>query len=272
MNTNMQEMANGVTEQAENISTINDKMNIASENVLKNNEITNDINSESSKMVEEITDGSSKIKKMNTQMDIIYQAVNASFGTVTNLQDKIIEINKYLEGINQIAEQTNLLSLNAAIEAARAGENGKGFAVVAEEVRKLAEESSTTVKDINTIINTINQQTTLVVDKVKSGDTAVEVGKKLLSEVSENFSVIENNMLKTSKRLEESSEISNETSREFMEILENVNSIAAISEQQVASIQELSATAESTNADIVMISNSVNEIKTLSNSLEKMAH
>lgn len=196
MNTAMHEMASGINEQAEDLNSINEEMNLAADNLLKNEKISTTVNVEVSKTTEQVTEGSSKVKEMNAQMDIIYQAVNTSFNTVSDLETKILEINQYLDSINQIAEQTNLLALNAAIEAARAGENGKGFAVVAEEVRKLAEQSSTTVKDINLIINTINEQTKLVVDKVKLGDTAVETGKKLISEVSENFSVIEKNLLR----------------------------------------------------------------------------
>lgn len=67
-------------------------------------------------------------------------------------EGKIVnEISNMAEVISNIASQTNLLALNAAIEAARVGENGRGFAVVAEEVRKLAEQSATTVAGIQTL-------------------------------------------------------------------------------------------------------------------------
>lgn len=61
------------------------------------------------------------------------------------------------DSIASIAEQTNLLALNAAIEAARAGESGKGFAVVAEEVRKLAEESASSVITIQNTIERVEK-------------------------------------------------------------------------------------------------------------------
>lgn len=266
----MQDMAGGVSEQAHNIASVNEKMNTASDKTNKNEKISNKVYGASISMNEQVVDGEDKIKQMNSQMEIIYQAVSTSYTTVNELQDNITQINGFLDGITEIAEQTNLLALNAAIEAARAGEQGKGFAVVAEEVGKLAEQSSTTVKDINSIIGTINEKTNVAVEKVKLGDSAVEVGRKLITNVSENFEAIKTGYGRTTKYLAAGARISSENSKEFKEILQTVNSVAQIAEQQAASIEEMSATVENTNNDIKTISNSVNEIKALSESLENM--
>lgn len=79
--------------------------------------------------------------------------------SLKNIGDTVIsEIQKtseILQFVNQIATNSNLLGLNAAIEAARAGEHGRGFAVVASEIRKMADNSTKSVKDINMILKSI---------------------------------------------------------------------------------------------------------------------
>jgi methyl-accepting chemotaxis protein len=86
-------------------------------------------------------------------------ALDAVSKKIKALGDRSLEINQIVELIDEIAAQTNMLALNAAIEASRAGEQGRGFAVVSDEVRKLAERSSSATKDIGAFIEMIQDAT-----------------------------------------------------------------------------------------------------------------
>jgi len=106
----------------------------------------------------------------------VVDAVQASNGTIDQLNQSIAKIGDITRVIADIASQTNLLALNAAIEAARAGEQGRGFAVVADEVRKLAERTTTSTADINITVHEIQSVTSKAVESMDIAAHEVETG------------------------------------------------------------------------------------------------
>ena len=112
-------------------------------------------------------------------MERISNVVEASSNSILALGNSSKEIGEIVQVIDDIADQTNLLALNAAIEAARAGEQGKGFAVVADEVRKLAEKTTSATKKIAEMIKQIQKDTNTAVESMQAGTVEVTKGKEL---------------------------------------------------------------------------------------------
>ncbi len=103
------------------------------------------------------------------------------------LEEKTKSIGKIIGVINGIAEQTNLLSLNASIEAARAGEAGRGFSVVAEEIRKLADQSLGSAKQISKIVDEIVHNMGEVVNVAKKAEDIVRMQQESVGNTTHSF-------------------------------------------------------------------------------------
>lgn len=266
--TTVQEVAKGVVGQAENTNHINGMMSEAEGKIselLNYSKILSDVSSSARSVVSE---GSDKILSMDKQMDIIYESVTESLATVEELQSNMDEVNISLSSITQIAEQTNLLALNAAIEAARAGESGRGFAVVAEEVRKLAEQSANTVKQIHQSINIIKIKTQNVANKVQIGNFATKEGQIIVQGVNEGFDKIQLSFKNIDKNITNELKMIEDTSTIFSDIRIEAEGIASISEEQSAATQEMLAIMEEQGSNINMIHSAMQEINKSSENLQ----
>ncbi|MBR5913236.1 MAG: cache domain-containing protein [Selenomonadaceae bacterium] len=135
-------------------------------------------------------EGGHSVENAVDQMKKIETSVSASADVIAQLGEESDKIGKIVDAISEIAEQTNLLALNAAIEAARAGEHGKGFAVVADEVRKLAEQSQGSAREISELIGSIQAKSQDAVQSMKTGVTNVRNGAEAVNGAGKTFGEI----------------------------------------------------------------------------------
>lgn len=123
-------------------------------------------------------------EEISAQAEEIAAATSSLAQVALSSQEKVKETDEIIALIRSIAAQTNLLGLNAAIEAARVGDAGRGFGVVAEEIRKLAANSTDSVKSIDRIIRTIQSDSIQSYDRLKQVNEAVNQIAVSISEVA----------------------------------------------------------------------------------------
>jgi len=225
------------------------------------NEKTKSIETVSHQSMETAEQGDFVIKETIEQMAKMNQTVQETGQYVDLLGQKSGQIEKVIEIIQSVSEQTNLLALNAAIEASRAGEAGRGFAVVATEIRKLAEQSSKAGEDIVQMVRGLQQETAQVIDSMKKGEMEVEHGINYVSHAQQAFKAIYDSNLEMSNLIMETRKKSEDMVKGMekmaysSEVVKHVadesstfaQQIAAATEEQGASMEEITASANTLN-------------------------
>lgn len=178
--------------------------------------------------------------KVNENMEV-FSYVSTS---INELAQKSTEIGQILDVIRGIADQTNLLALNAAIEAARAGDAGRGFSVVAEEIRKLAEQSSDSVKQISDIIHEVQSSIDDSVKQIHRSESVTKEQTSALNETIEAFHNISDMVNTIADNIKHVSDSTTALSKEANQAADSITEIASIAEETASSTEELAATTQ----------------------------
>lgn len=191
--------------------------------------------------------GKQNMDLVSRQIQNMHEATRQAVQRVHRFAETSEQIGQILNLITGIAEQTNLLALNAAIEAARAGEQGRGFAVVAEEVRRLAEQSAASTKEVGSLVSNISSEIGDIVMLMESSAREADRGLEVTRQAAEAFQAILDSVAEVDSQV---ADVANATAQ----VSEAVQNIAASTEEQ-------SATLEETASNIANLSNMAEKLK-----------
>ena len=188
-------------------------------------------------------EGNQSLSKLIGEVGLVENTVKQIAESVNQFVTSTAAITNMTREVKDIADQTNLLALNAAIEAARAGEQGRGFAVVADEVRKLAEKSSASASEIDTITRSLSQQSDAVASAIENGLSHITSSQKSVETVAEVLAAASSSVTEVGHGLDAIAAATEQQRRVFTDVAHNIEAIAAMARENSSAVEQTSASA-----------------------------
>lgn len=267
--TTMNDMASGITTQAEQVEQVVTMMNNTKEQVNTNLIQAQDCLTVAEHSTITAREGEQAINEAIQHLGNVTDTVSYATDSIQKLGMRSEEIGGIITVITEIAEQTNLLALNAAIEAARAGEHGQGFSIVASEVRNLAEQSQQAAQQITDLINDIQAETSVTVRTMESNLAAVKEQVIIINKGGEALKIIVNQAQDTEDGVHHMREGFHTVNVTATDVQQATQEIAAIIELSAASAEEIAAASEEQYATVADISNNAQQLAEIATTLKQ---
>lgn len=260
INASIYEISNSFDTQNESLLEITSNITNIDKSTQSASETSSEIVSFTQETSKKTDESKVEMNELDTKMNKIEIIVNDTVSMIGLLDHKMSEIMGIIDVLDGISSQTNLLALNASIEAARVGEAGRGFMVVADEVKKLAERSTVSTKDISAILNELRNYITSAVNKTQEGELAIVEGKRSVSLVKVSLDDINNNVKRVSSSFEKLDDLINTLKSTTTGIVKQTSNITAISEENMTSFNEIKYVMEEQTKQIEKISRDFKEL------------
>ena len=266
----MEELSVTAVTLADNVQDVNAK-SIEMGNAIT--DIDNDVQVLSANSEQMGKANSTATKSMETVLDSSNQSAEI-IGRITNQIEEtnqaILSINEAVNLIMDITGQTSLLALNASIEAARAGQSGSGFAVVASEIKKLAEQSAEGVDTIKQVADNIFAKSNECVSMVRDVQTLLGKERDDISATCSSFATLSKTISDNIVAVSRISEKSKQLDGIKQSIIANITDLSAISEENAASNEEVSANVTSIAEAIDQMNTATGHVSKVSDELAEM--